>query len=152
MKKKYILLVFIIFSCATRKDFQNVKYVGYSNSAKKDYTYKASIKKGFQVKEINGGNEWKQKEFIYSDNSIFYVSNEKENTSRNDENIKNDKIASDKSMKAFFSKDTITLEGIDKNGLYWKNKLDGEVNIGYLNIPKEKKEEFDKILLSIKKK
>ncbi|MBN9284873.1 MULTISPECIES: hypothetical protein [unclassified Flavobacterium] len=55
-------------------------------------------------------------------------------------------------MKAFLTKDTITLEGIDQNGLYWKNKFNGEVNIGYLNIPKEKKEEFDKILLSIKKK
>jgi len=34
-----------------------VKYVGYSNSAKKNYTYKVSIKKGFQEKEMNGGNE-----------------------------------------------------------------------------------------------
>lgn len=57
MKKNYILLVFIIFSCATRKDFQNVKYVGYSNSAKKDYTYKVSIKKGFQEKVMNGNKK-----------------------------------------------------------------------------------------------
>ena len=39
-----------------------------------------------------------------------------------------------------------------KKGNYWKNKFDGEVNIGYLNIPQERKEEFDKIISSVIKK
>lgn len=149
MKNIYLLLIIMIFSCASKKDVTIIKYSGYSNSKKQNYTYKINIKKGFKVKEIHGGNEWIQKEYMYADNSTFYISDEDGNTSLNYNNIRSDKFQSDKSIMAFSSKDTITLQGIDKNGNYWKNKYDGEVNIGYLNIPKEKKEEFDKIISSI---
>jgi hypothetical protein len=149
MKNIYLVLIIIFFSCASKKDLTIIKYNGYSNSKKQNYSYKINIKKGFKIKEIHGGNEWIQKEYIYVDNSTFYISNEDGNTSLNYNNIRNDKFQSDKSIMAFSSNDTITLQGIDKNGKYWKNKYDGEVNIGYLNIPKEKKEEFDKIISSV---
>ena len=142
----------MLISCSTAKNYQKITYIGYSNSTNKYYKYKTKIKKGFRLKEINGGNEWSQNEYIYLDNSIFYISNEQGNTSLNYDNIKNNQITSEKSVKAFFTNDTITLQGIDKNGLYWKNKFDGVVNIGYLNVPKEEKSEFDKILLSLSKK
>jgi hypothetical protein len=152
MKNLYFIFMFIIFSCTSTKDLVNIKYSVYSNLTKKNYTYKVNVKKGFKIKEIHGGNEWIQKEYIYADNSIFYISDENGNTSLNYNNIRNDKIESDKSIMAFSLNDTITLQGIDKKGNYWKNKFDGEVNIGYLNIPKEKKEEFDKIISSVIKK
>ncbi|AEW86988.1 hypothetical protein B0A78_13535 [Flavobacterium columnare NBRC 100251 = ATCC 23463] len=142
----------MIFSCSTKKGYQAIKYTGFSNTLKKNYTYKVSIKEGFEVKKIQGGNEWKQKEFVYSDNSILYISNEKGNTSRNYENIKNDEKLYDKAMLAFLTNDTITLEGIDKNNLYWKNKYNGIINIGYLNVPIEKKKEFDKAIISLLEK
>ena len=152
MKNIYLIFIFVIFSCSSTKDLIGVKYAKYSNTTKKNYIYKIYIKKGFTVKEIHGGNEWKQKEYKYPDSSTFYISDEDGNTSLNYDNIRDNKIQSDKSFMAFANKDTITLQGVDKKGNYWKNRFDGEVNIGYLNITKERKEEYEKMLSSVLKK
>ena len=48
--------------------------------------------------------------------------------------------------------DTLILSGIDKNGLYWRDIMitDKNIALGYLNVPKEKKEIFDKSLDSFR--
>lgn len=152
MKNLLLIVVFTCFSCLSTKGLIVVKYTGYNNLTQKSYVYKTYIKKGFIVEEIHGGNEWKQKVYKYPDSSIFYISNEEGNTSFNYDNIRNDKIQSNKSLMAFANKDTIIVQGVDKNGNYWKNKFDGKVNVGYLNITKDRKEEFESILSSLVKK
>ncbi len=46
--------------------------------------------------------------------------------------------------------DTLTLQGKDKFGRYWKNKKLKEISIGYLNVPESRKIDFDKAISSIK--
>lgn len=114
----------------------------------KQYTYKYVLKKGYIIRETQG-DEWRQIEYIYDDNSIFYISNENDNTSLNYENIKANKEISDQSSIAFFARDTITLYGVDQNNKFWKNKYDGEINIGYLNASHNRKEEFEKVISTL---
>lgn len=146
------LSLFMLFSCHSQKGLVAVKYKEFSNKSKKEFTYVAYLKKGYKAKILSGGNEWTEKSFKYLDGSLFYISNEEgKPTIYYDEKVIDDIIIK-KFTGAFFLSDTITLQGIDRNGKYWKNKYDGEVNIGYMNISKEKKEEFDKIISSIVKK
>ncbi|MEO8235467.1 MAG: hypothetical protein ABI549_08650 [Flavobacterium sp.] len=42
-------------------------------------------------------------------------------------------------------------DGIDFNGKHWKEIVSNDLVIGYKNVPNERKEEFDKALLSLKK-
>lgn len=149
MKKVILFLIILSFSCSSNKEFINVKYRGnFRFFANKNYTYKYALNKGFTVRETQG-DEWRQIEYIYPDNAIFYISNEDDNTSLNYENIRETKELSDKSIIAFFARDTITLYGVHKNGKFWKNKYDGEVNIGYLNASDSRKKEFEKVISTI---
>ena len=126
IKFKIIFLFLGIFfiSCSTRNKFQVVQYKVYNNTQKQMKTYKVTLKTGYQVKKLSGGIEWTQCEYVYLDNSIFYISDEDGNTSVNYYNIRNDSLQSQKSIFAFSSQDTITLYGKDLSGKYWKNKYD----------------------------
>lgn len=149
MKNIYLLLILLLFSCSSEKGLTAVKYKASKFSKN---TYKIMLPKGFKITEIHGGNEWRELSYEYNNNSVFYITNERGRPTILLRNIQNDTLALQKTSLAFFLNDTITIQGIDKKGKYWKNKYDGKVNIGYLNISIEKKEEFDKILSSIDKK
>jgi len=149
MKKVILFLVVLFFSCNLNKGFIDVKYKGYFKMmSNKEYTYRYSLNKGFVIRETQG-DEWRQIEYIYGDNSIFYISNEDDNMSLNYENIKAIKETSDQASIAFFERDTITLYGVDNDGKFWKNKYDGEINIGYLNASDSRKEEFEKVISTL---
>ena len=148
---KKIIISFLFFSCASYQSLEKIKYITYSNNLKREIIYQVKIKNGFKISAISGGNEWTEKSYSYPDNCIFYVSDEKGNTSLNYENIRNNQLMSDKSISASIKNDTITLQGVDSNGNYWKNKYDKEVNMGYKNVSKERKKEFDLYLLNIKR-
>ena len=46
--------------------------------------------------------------------------------------------------------DTLELSGIDADSLYWKDIYIDGISIGYLKVPKEKKELYDKCLRTFK--
>jgi hypothetical protein len=48
--------------------------------------------------------------------------------------------------------DTFELSGMNSKSLFWKDIKIGKVSIGYDNVPKEKKELFDKSLKTLKMK
>ncbi len=148
-----IIILFLgvfFFSCSTHNKFRIVKFKVYSNTQKQTKIYKATIKLGYKVKNLSGGIEWTEYQYVYLDNSIFYISDEDGNTSVNYYNIRNDSLQSQKSIFAFPLQDTVTLYGKDLSGKFWKNKYDGEVNVGYLNVPLERKKEFDNIIKTMK--
>lgn len=147
-----IIILFLgafFFSCSTHNKFKIVKYKVYSSTQKQMKIYKATLKLGYQVKNLSGGTEFTECKYVYLHSSTFYISNEDGNTSVNYYNIRNDSLQSQKSIFAFVLEDTITLYGNDSSGRYWKNKFDGEVNVGYLNVPLERKKEFDNIIKTI---
>jgi hypothetical protein len=48
--------------------------------------------------------------------------------------------------------DIFELSGMNSKSLFWKDIKIGKVSIGYDNVPKEKKELFDKSLKTLKMK
>ena len=148
MKKKYYISCFILLSCAATNDLTILSFKTYDNITKKNYSYKVSVPNGFTFKEIENGGEWKEKRCEYSDNSILYINDENSIPSVNYKNIETDSMSLRKCLT--YKNDTLTVSGIDKQGKYWKNKKMKNINIGYLNVPKNKKEEFDRALSTIK--
>lgn len=116
---------------------------------KKGSIYKFIVPQGFlEEKRFSGCHEYSQ-EYYYPDSSVFYVTTF-ENT-HNYEEIRKQNTYADR-FSAFRSGDTITLEGIDGRGLYWKDRLlIGGLTIGYSKVPTDKKSDFDKSILSIRK-
>lgn len=53
-----------------------------------------------------------------------------------------------KELGKAYQPETITLQGKMPNGLYWKDIRIGYLSIGYVNVPENKKREFDKALAS----
>ncbi|WP_167342233.1 hypothetical protein [Nonlabens sp. SY33080] len=48
--------------------------------------------------------------------------------------------------------DTIKNSGKDRNNLYWLEYVLGDVVIGYVNVPEEQKEQFEKAIASLDRK
>jgi len=152
MKVHYYFCLVIFISCSIQNNLKTVNYKGFNNSEKRNYTYNISIPKKYEVEIISGGGEWIETSYKYLDNSILYISNQKGKPSILYRNNINNELVNSKFTKAFFLNDTTTLEGIDKFGKCWKNKYNGEINIGYINVSKNDKEKFDIFLKSLRKK
>jgi hypothetical protein len=48
--------------------------------------------------------------------------------------------------------DTITYQGIQKDGRYWRQDFIGSIAIGYINVPEEKKEAYNTALSTLRRK
>ena len=49
-------------------------------------------------------------------------------------------------------RDTISISGIQDNGNYWKEYIVGDIMVGYVNASFLGKKDFERAILSIKKK
>jgi len=117
-----------------------------------DYTvptkYKLNILAKAKKKKVyprNGRLEVEYR-FSYPDESIFYFSNDVRNGSPlNYNNL------FDIGIKAYNKRDQDTLsnEGIQNDGKYWKEQMLGKVVVGYVNVKKENKLIFDALINSI---
>lgn len=147
MKKILYLFLILIFSCSINKGLTSLTFKGFDNLNKKKYHYTLFPPKDFILKVIEGGNEWHEKQCVYSDNSILYINNENGIPTINFHNISKDSLSMKKNFSTFISGDTLTVFGVDNQGNHWKNKRYKQINIGYLNVSNERLEEFDKALL-----
>ncbi len=142
MKFKLVTLLMVIFSCKSTQDV-NITY--QTNSIKA----KAEIPDNFTKEIIEKGQDIEYR-FSYSDSSMIYITDESGTPELNYNNIDNDSTAIQKSFLASMENDTLTLQGKDKLGRFWKNKKLKSISIGYLNVPEARKSEFDKAISSIK--
>lgn len=140
----------MVCSCTSTKNTTNLKFKGFNNLNKSNYSYVFRVPKGYEINLIEGGNEWKEKQFKYSDSSILYINNENGVPTINYENITSDTLSAKDSFLSNTFPDTLTMSGVDAQGKYWKNKKYKEINIGYVNVSKEKLKEFDKVVSSLK--
>ena len=112
------------------------------------YRFKAPV--GYLEKKYLRGDNESQIEFWYRDSSVFFVTTFK--NTYNYEEIRKQGTYYDR-FKALNSGDTITLQGIDENGLRWKDKLIGKgIIIGYSRVLPDRLAEFERAVSSIKKK
>lgn len=146
-----IFIFSILSSCASEEKITFRHYeISVNDQRKVEYILK--IPKGYTCRVITANYDI-EKQYWYEDSAVVYISNMFNFPSLNYDNIKAQKDAYGKHFEAsIIEEDTLTLEGVDSTGLLWKNKHLKDINIGYANVPSEKKETFDKILKSINKK
>lgn len=98
--------------------------------------------------DIHSGLE--NKVIYYQDSSLIYIGNNiYEGSILNFQNRLKAGFAS-------FSKDsdldTVKMSGLQSNGNFWREDVIGRVVIGYLNVPPDKKVEYDKALATLRRK
>lgn len=144
--------LFFVASCSSQKEFAKIKFKDFDVETQKDYVYRFVIPKNYEENNFKRSLESEEKQFTYADASMIYITNEKGTPIANYNNIDSDSIAIQKSFLALMENDTLTLQGKYKLGKYWKNKKLKEISIGYLNVPENRKADFDKAISSIKMK
>ena len=155
MKKFSLIILLLTASCTP-----NYHRIAYTQSlgvrSKKEYfKYVAIVPKGYKLTILRAGAEaGTENQYLYHDSSIFYISDF--GSSLNEENIRICGHAIEKGTyiwhHRYSTKDTLTLNGKDQNGLFWKEIVIGQLNVGYINVNAKKKPSFDKALNSLKRR
>lgn len=160
MKRMKTLVIFIaiiaINGCSGYKDLKitttNILDFRNCELAEKNYNYiEVELPKGFKKKQTNieGFCEYR---FSYKDKSVIYITTNIYKGSRlNYGNLYKIGIDGYNHRKTYMS-DTIKNNGKNSQNLYWLEHILGDIVVGYVDIPENRKEEFDKIILSIKRK
>ena len=150
---KLTFLFFTLVSFQVRgQEIKIVKYQGLESRSENKNPRKIcvymSIPNGFDKKEFNGLHSGENGiSFKYFDSSELYISNAfYDGTAIN---IKN-RYYSNKPRIA--DADTVDSFGVQENKLFWRELIVGKVVVGYLNVPLDKKEQYDKALLTLRKK
>lgn len=155
MRKELIILIIglICSSCMAQKGFKSIKLINYEHKAKKEKKAKYLMdvpKKGIKDEFIVSGSHETEHRVVYQDSSIIYLTNDEAGSALNYKNI--EKVSSDKQQTGKLFVDTLSLEGQNEDGQYWKEvKLD-EINVGYVNVPPDKKQLYDQALSTIRRK
>ena len=109
---------------------------------------KMNIPQNYVFEGLQGSHEFEQR-YWYSDSSVIYITNF-ENTI-NYKEIRQQNTYYDR-FNALQSNDTLTLQGVNIDGLYWKDMLlGGGITIGYSRVPQYRVKEFEKAISSAKK-
>lgn len=96
------------------------------------------------------GDNSKEIRYIYPDSSIIYITNEERKGSSLN-TLNKMKEAIDSYIESYKS-DTLYYKGIQEDGRFWAENFLGEIIIGYVNCPQDRKELFDKSLKTIRRK
>jgi hypothetical protein len=161
--KKLIVYFFLVINigCSLEKETVIVKY----RSTRSSQIYYLDVPIGFAFKGYGVTIE-SENQYIYNDSSFIYISNFK--NTPNYYNIKelgdsifqfrfqNEELVSELNQliaKSIFNPlpDTFELSGQQKSGLYWKDIKLGQISVGYVNVPKEKRAIFDEAIESTRK-
>ena len=136
----YILILSSLSGCAQTK---KVKFkTDTFMSAGKEQKFTVQIPQNYVDVKSNEGT-YLFKQFDYEDGSSFYISLDiNYGHSPNRDNW----IKCSKPNEGYKCE-----EGTQENGLYWKEVLKNDLVVGYLNVPKERKTEFDKAIASLSK-
>lgn len=130
--------------CTTVQNAQRIKFK-YSVGGN-GRIVKMNIPKFSNFYKITAGGEGEEHRYIYADSSMIYIASMQGTGTVNQPLIDQDQTFYNKR----FSADTAIMEGIDKNGNYWKEIKYYDVFYGYSNVPLTQKSLFDKALSSVK--
>ncbi|PVD49287.1 hypothetical protein DC498_25805 [Terrimonas sp.] len=143
MKKNIIysilIQVFVLTACSTKVASFKV------NADGKTVKYKMSVPKGYKYIPIDYQHA-RGKIFLYPDSSSLFFTNDTKSGMIYPEKFK--KYGSDVGMK-FLTNDTLVLKGSDDKERYWEERKLKNIVYGYMKVPPDKKEIFDKLLNSI---
>lgn len=160
---RYLLVIVVLFalfySCKpfrgqNRDDYNVLKYIApiaKSNYTKKDVFLMEIPKNGAVDKNTNKlySNEVEYR-ITHPDSALLYITNTY--FDGGELNLKNRIHAEIGGYHRDFPFDTLRNQGVQENGLFWKEYVLGDIAIGYLNVSKKNKELFDKSVESVKKR
>ncbi len=160
MKKVFLILMVFSFTMTCKTSdivgFKDVKYTtDFLTSSKeepfKEKTYVISIPKGFKIDKEDFNPEYKEIIYNYENGMKIYIT---DNTMGGSALNGDNKLAQGITViKRKSLRDSIYMKGKQKDGYrYWKENILNDVVIGYLNVSKERKAEFDKSIASIVRK
>lgn len=147
----------MLLGCVTAKVKNNTheKSLDFKNCLLKRKPYNSiliEVPKKYKLNKVinNGFCEYR---FIYKEGLIIYISSNIYNgSSLNYENLYKKGIISYSRGRKDDFKDTIKNSGLSIRSTYWLEYILGDVVVGYVNVPEDKKEVFDKAVSSIIRK
>lgn len=152
-----VLISYFAFSCKSSdvQGFSNVTYKSNFQTASSEKpfekrVYRMSIPKGYNLDKDDYNPEYKEIVYNYDDSSRIYITdNALGGSSLNGDNKMAQGI---NSIKRKSLNDSLYMKGMQKDGKYWKENILNDIVIGYLNVPKERKADFDKAIASLVRK
>lgn len=139
----YLVLILGVASCFSRKASGLI-----FNPYKDGPLYSFELPSGYIESNVSGDNEY-LKQYLYKDSLVFYVTSFR--NTHNYKEIREQGTYYDR-FNALTAKEMLTLQGVTKDGLYWKDKLlKNGITIGYSKVPKDRKLEFDQAILSVER-
>jgi hypothetical protein len=142
-----------MFSCTgTKFERQKVRTSVVSDGSHHTFKYKVNIPKNYTDTYLLTGNWEKEYQYWYKDSSVLYIVNNSGCSLLNFDNIFNEENAYNYSTNAFIQLDldTATFQGVDKQGMHWKERRLNGFCIGYLNVSSTNQKDFDYALSSVK--
>ena len=157
MKKTvvYLLVGCLAYCCATTQ-IEGFKYIKYTSefqtsSVEKPFkvkTYTMFIPKGFTIDKEDFNPEYKEVVYNYPNSIKVYITdNTLGGSSLNGDNKLDKGITT---IRRENMQDSIYMSGQQKDNKYWKENILNDIVVGYLNVPENRKEEFDKAMASLK--
>ncbi len=144
-----VLAMLTFISCGSYKGLKKVSYKANTYENPQESTaFNLLIPKGYK-KDVIEFDHSLESRFTYDDESIIFLTNDKWSASRINDKNRLDKEVQDKILHRNATTDSIYLSGQQKDGRYWKENVLNDVVVGYLNVPKERKAEFDRAIASI---
>ncbi|TKG95122.1 hypothetical protein EYV94_10430 [Puteibacter caeruleilacunae] len=149
--KILIKLFCVMVSFTIGKDLKTVKF--HANPRAK---YSIEVVNYCEIRRFEVNTE-KEQRYVCADSSYIYITN-----FRRTPNFENIRSLGDSLLHLRFQKeelrkqtalpDTFELSGMNDKALCWKDIKIGSISVGYVNVPEDKKELFDKSLKTLKKK
>lgn len=143
-----LIVLFILFGgCSGHELCYKEEYYFYSDSS---LQYNIYIPCKYYDKVVVSEEAFEYN-YWYADSSVIYVSTFHGAPSLNYDNIRSINDNFYKLLNAFYGSDTLVIEGTDKKGNIWKNITIHKTNYGYVNVPPNKVNLYDRALKSFRK-
>jgi hypothetical protein len=140
-----VFALLILLGCHETKRVSFIIHV----DLKHGFRYQMDIPKGYTVSKVYSDDHTTDKVFWYPDSTGVYFSDDINPSAFYPDAYRK----YGKGISILFAvTDTITINGIDPKGRLWEDRKMKHVVFGYRKVPVNKKEQFDKILNTMRSK
>jgi hypothetical protein len=157
MRVLCFLMIMILVACSHKinREFKLIKFNETIEQGSKSVPLNLTMEvpKGGELRKGTfdfTGDYHVEYRIAYPDSSILYIGNSNETGSRL--NIANRVAVGVNALYKDHALDSLNFDGEQSNGRVWKENILGDFIVGYVNVPSDRKNEFDKALLTVKRK
>jgi hypothetical protein len=111
--------------------------------------YFMEVPSGYKLSKATDDHGYIEHRFIYPDSSIIYITNDDKSGGAIN-TIKAKEYGEGIYLK-ILSNDTLDINGVEDER-YWREQKANKIVFGYINVLPDKKEQYDKVLATIRKK